>query len=394
MPELISVAEAKQYLIQHLPLSQGEWIPLAEGLGRILQEEVLSPVDHPIFDQTAVDGYALHAEDLAIGSKVVVSQVIQAGHYSTQAVKKGHAARIFTGAPVPPDTAAVVMQEHVQVEKDGVQILDQHLRPGNNIRKSGEQIRRGMVALQKGEKLNASSLGFLASIGIEKVHVARIPKVDVLVTGNEFAQSLDEWEQGKIFESNGLMLSAALNGIGISAKSEAIRDDLETLTQRIASFDGDILLVTGGVSVGDFDFTRPALEQAGYEVVFHKVNQKPGKPLLFARKGHQYAFGLPGNPRSVMVGWHEYVRPFLLGFMGGEDIFPPSLRVPSIHPIRNKPGKTTFLAARVEPGGVEVLDLQASHMLQSLSRAHCWVVLHPDRGDIATGDWVDIHWIV
>lgn len=377
----------------HLPQ---ESVALNLAAGRYLAEDILAPIDHPLFDQSAVDGYAIRFSDLAQSDSLTLNSEVKAGDAGNQMVESGFCARIFTGAPLPPGADTVVMQEFTTVNGSQIQFQDKKLKPGGNVRRQAEQIATGSLALKKGDSLNPAAIGFLASLGIQKVAVISKPKVGIIVTGNEFAENADDLKKGKIYESNGQMLQAAFAKLGITVQYETCLDDLESLKALVAkrSQENDIIILTGGVSVGDYDFSRPALEANAFEIVFHKVNQKPGKPLLFAQQNTKLAFGLPGNPRAVMVSFYIYILPLLNQLMGGQAQGLRKMLVPITHDFkRNADGKTHFVTGKITENGLNLLAKQQSHMLQSLAVADVIVVLPPSPQEYASGDLLEVRWL-
>jgi molybdopterin molybdotransferase len=391
---LLPVKEALDLALKNLPLQLAlpyRFSKTEPPSSYILVADVPAPLSHPIFDQSAVDGYALRHEDFEGEKTLTLAEEIKAGDAGDTALKAGEAMRIFTGAPVPPGADTVVMQEFTKVNQQGITITDTRLKKGGNIRRQGEQIRKGDIALQAGERLNPAAIGFLASLGIREVQIRQPLKVKILVTGNEFAEDEGDLQAGKIFESNGQMLQAALAQEGIEAMFETVPDDLPTTIEMVrqAAESHDLVLVTGGVSVGDYDFTRPALEANDFKIVFHKVNQKPGKPLLYARKPQVTAFGLPGNPRSVLVGFYMYVLPHIHARTGAQQIGLTQIKLPLSHDFRKQSdGKTHFLTGRIDSDGVSILGGQGSHMLQSFARAGAIVTLPGEQTEYPAGSQV------
>lgn len=390
---MISVNEAKQLVIENTTTLPSKKIALNDALGCVLATDVTAPVDHPIFDQTAVDGYAVKYEDVASGTTTLnVTHEIPAGAPPAVELKSGEAHRIFTGAVIPPGATAVAMQEDTTAENGQVTINKADLPDGANIRRKGEQIKEGAVALEKGARINAGAIGFLASMGIQEVVVIDTPAVGVVTTGSEFAESSADLEQGKIYESNSGMLVAALAEAGFKGEGLTCIDDPELLKKAFEEYSEkhDLLLITGGVSVGKYDFTRPTLEALGYEVVFHKVNQKPGKPLLFARKGNKLAFGLPGNPRASLICLYQYVLPALNRMAGMTNYQSPTVRLPLTLDLRKRDNKTHFVSARFHKDGVEPLGKQLSHMLQSMAAAQALIVFEEAEKHIEKGSIVEV----
>jgi molybdopterin molybdotransferase len=273
-----------------------------------------------------------------------------------------------------------------------VQINKSDIQAGANIRRKGEQIQTGAVALEAGAYLNAASIGFLASMGISTVQAVAKPNVGVIVSGSEFANSADDLKQGKIYESNGSMLMTALKENGCEGQYHTCIDDKELLKAAFAEYAEahDLLLITGGVSVGDYDYTRPTLEALGYEIIFHKVNQKPGKPLLFARKGNKLAFGLPGNPRAVLICFYQYVLPALRIMRGAAESDLTTIQLPLTEDLRKRDNKTHFLAAQLDGNGVKPLGKQLSHMLQSMATAQALIRFDESTQHLEKGQLVDV----
>jgi molybdopterin molybdotransferase len=389
---MIDFETAEQLLHAHLPLLETEKIVIQHSNGRVLAEDIIAPMPHPFFDQSSVDGYLFYFADKEV--ELSVTGEIAAGSALNPNLQRGEAIRIFTGAPVPENCGdTIVMQEYVT--KNGndalINIKDAKLKLGANIRKKGEQLKKGAVTLKASTLLNPTAIGFLASIGITEISVFKKPKVCILVTGNEFALPHETLENGKIYDSNGVMLQAALKGLGLDCLSETIKDDLDVLKNAIAAKvnEQDVLIITGGVSVGDYDFTLPALEQNGFEMVFHKVHQKPGKPILFMKRSDgKVAFGLPGNPRSAIMGYYLYVLPSLLKMMGHSQPFI-AIEIPIGHDFKKMDdGKTHFLSGILRNHQVWLNEQQASHMLLSLATAQVIAILPPQPLEYKTGDWL------
>jgi len=374
-------------------LLKEEKVPLSKAHKRVLAENVAAPVDHPLFNQTAVDGYALRFEDLEGGQPLLVAGEIKAGDSPEVPIGPGEAVRIFTGAPVPSDADTVVMQEYVEKEGAYIRIQEHPVKKGAHIRKRGEQIRQKEIALPKGTLLNTTAIGFLASLGIPEVTVSRQPSVSIIVTGNEFAEAQEDLRTGKIFESNGIMLQAAFLQMGLAVSYRQCADDFEKMKALVAheSARHDLLIATGGVSVGDYDFTTAALQENGFGTIFHKVRQKPGKPVLFCKKENRAAIGLPGNPRSVMVCFYEYVYPYLLKSMGCATPALPKAHLPLAADFYKKGDRAHFVAARIGHKGLEVLEGQGSHMLQSLAQAGALIAFSDEENHYAKGTIVEAH---
>lgn len=390
---MISVKEAQALVQSNAPTTPLQTLSLQQASGHVLASDIAAPVHHPPFDQTAMDGYAIRWADLATNNcRLQVTAEIPAGTPATAPLGAREAHRIFTGAEVPQHADTVVMQEHTKREGDVV-IIDETLAKAEaNIRKKGEQILAGSTALNAGTVLNAASIGFLGSLGIQEVEVHQKPTCGIVVTGDEFAQTPEDLNQGKIFESNGNMLEAALAAFNYKGKYQACQDQeakLQAAFQHAAA-ENEVLLITGGVSVGNYDFTRPVLESLGFEVIFHKVNQKPGKPLLFAVREGQLAFGLPGNPRAVMMCFYNYVLPALQAMQNHPSPGLTSLPFELAAPLRKRDHKTHFHTVQLDGHRVHTMGKQQSHMLKSMSDAHGIVTIPEDVLEVAAGTTINV----
>jgi molybdopterin molybdotransferase len=393
---MISVEKAKLKILSNLSCWGIEQILLSRAFERVLAADVKSPVSHPLFNQSAVDGYAIRHIDLTNsnndGNEFKKIGEIRAGNYSKFIIKFRETVRIFTGAQVPESCDTVVMQEVVNRwgEKIVIKILP---LIGENVRKKGEQIKKGVNAIGKGALLNSASIGFLASLGISSVKAAKLPCVGIIVTGNEFVKSESRARRGTIFESNRIMLMTALGNLNIEPQCKSCKDDLDKLTKLIEKEirGKDILLVSGGVSVGDYDFTEAALKRLKFNIIFHGVSQKPGKPLLFAKKKNKSVFGLPGNPRSALICFYEYVYPFIQASMGNCEPFLKNVRLPLLDEYAKKEDKALYLTSKIEGDKIRILGAQDSHMLKSFSEADSIVFLPEGKRNYTSGEIVNAH---
>lgn len=393
---MISFKQAQSLILKHFNSFGTEELKLSSALKRVLTSDVKSPVSHPLFNQSAVDGYAIRFKDLKNNkTKKNIFRIIgesKTGKFGNYNIKPNDTVRIFTGALVPAGFDTVIMQEDVKVTDNNI-IINALPAFGANVRKKGGQIKKGITAFRKGSLLNSSSLGFLASIGIDKVIVSRLPKVGIIVTGNEFSKTTGKLRKGNIFESNGLMLISLLRNLNISSQNRLCADDLFKLINILKKEieQNDIIIVTGGVSVGDYDFTEKALKNLDFKIIFHKVSQKPGRPVLFARKKNKTVFGLPGNPRSVLVCFWEYVYPFIQASMRNTEPFLKSLNFPLIGSYEKNEEKTLFLSSKLTDRGVQILGGQESHMLKSFSVSDSIVCLPDGKKNYKSGELVKIH---
>jgi molybdopterin molybdotransferase len=362
-------------------------IKVAKSLGFILAEAIYSPMDMPPFRQSAMDGYAFAFSELQQFNVVSTSQ---AGDFSNKKIKKGDAIRIFTGAYVPDNLDTVVMQEHTTVANQTVEITKMPAQFAN-VRNKGEQIKENELVLKNNTVITPAAVGFLACLGITEITVYAKPKVAIVVTGNELVKVGKKLTEGKIYESNSIMLQAALQGIGIKKiETFRVKDNLKAtkkvLKNCLAAF--DVVLVSGGISVGDYDFVKEALLSNGVEELIYKINQKPGKPLFFGKKDKTIVFALPGNPASTLTSFYIYVQPALKINMGFEAIHLPEITRKITISFENTSGKTLFLKAFFDDEKVKVLESQSSAMLNTFAIANGLICLPFDQVNIEKGQEV------
>lgn len=381
---LISVDEAIE-LISNQPKKLGSiQQPLQNSLSRYLSKEIYSQINLPSFSQSAVDGYALcsHAEDLN-NQKFQVTGEIRAGSESHDILSEGQAIRIFTGGKIPEGTTHVARQEIVSIVSPQEICLTEHISPQADIRFTGEEIQQGQLLAQVGQFLNIGSLAALSMAGVQTVEVYRAPKVAVLITGDEVAETAEDLAEGKIFDANGPLLKAWFEDYGLDVELIHVADEAAQVTQYFDQLKDthDVIITTGGVSVGDYDFVRPCAFEVGFEQIFWKVKQKPGKPLFFAEYSHPesghhcYLLGLPGNPAAVYVSMQVYGKALLDTLQGnsaGPDWFSAILDNDLKEDTRER-----FLRmhAYFNNGQLKVKSLakQQSHMLSNLMQANCLV---------------------
>jgi len=388
---MISVEEAKRIMMEHMVRMEGGIVPFDEALGRYAAEDVIAPVDHPLFTCSAVDGYAF-AFDEQREWKVVME--VAAGEAFDGTIRPGECARIFTGAMLPIATDTVVMQEFVLRDGDLITHTDVRLKKGANVRLQGEQLRAGAIAHRRGELCSPQAIGLLAGSGITGVHVRTPPRVVVIASGSEF-NSGGPLLPGKIFSSNDVMLIAALRDAGVPAVASQCPDDVARLASviRDAIVSADVVITTGGVSVGDHDLILPVLKEVGARIFFHNVAQKPGKPMLFATLNGKPIFGLPGNPRAVMILFWEYVLPFLHAMQGATDPWLRSDHLPMTQDLELKGERAEFRAAKVKEGKVVLLADEGSHMLRSLIDADALAYFPAHTRSVRAGDSVEVHYL-
>ncbi len=395
--DLLSVEDARNRILDGIQALPGrERLALAEARGRVLARAALAPFDLPPFDNSAMDGYACRAEDLtASETSLRVIGRSMAGAPYTGAVRPGECVRIMTGAPLPPGADTVVMQEQVERKGDRARIHGSH-RAGENIRRAGEEIARGSVVLGAGKRLDPASLALLASLGQVEVDVRRRPRVSFLSTGDELRPPGEPLGPGQIYDSNRYLLGALLHRTGIPATDLGILADERAAVRealREAATFSDVIISTGGVSVGEADYVRETLEELG-ELDLWRIRMKPGKPLAFGRLAGSLFFGLPGNPVSAAVTFALFVRPVLARLEGAAA--PEPLLVPAHARVafHNRSGRREYLRGILQrgPDGTLWVDRaggQGSHMLSALAAANALIVLPEDSPGVEAGEAVD-----
>ncbi|MGG7660996.1 molybdopterin molybdotransferase MoeA [Dyadobacter sp. BHUBP1] len=392
---MVTVNEAKERIIANTVTLPAVQIPLEQAIGSYLAADVVSPIALPPFRQSSMDGYAIvHSDVTEAGTSLRLVGESKAGQADLPAVNAGTAVRIFTGAPVPDGATAVVMQENTSVTDGSVQIHEFPVLEGKNVRRAGQQIAQGAVALRVGTLISPGAVGFLRGMNVNEVMVHSKPRVGLLVTGDELLRAGEALEPGKIYESNSAMLQAALIQAGITEISVSYAsDDLDATIDALSALlqQYDVVLASGGISVGDYDFVGKALEVLGAETIFYKVRQKPGKPLLFGRKGEKLIFALPGNPASSLVCYYEYVLPALKKIMGSKEPFLRSVRLPLRHAYRFDGERDEFLKARVEGGEVVSLDGQESFVIGSFAVANAIIYLPVSQNRVEADELVEVH---
>ena len=328
-PSLISVDEATASILESgSPVEQKETINIEQALGRVLAEDVCSTINVPGYDNSAMDGYAVRTADCAeVGARLLVAQRIPAGQTGTS-LDAGTAARIFTGAPIPPDADAIVMQEHTDVDGDYV-IINNPVKLAQHIRRAGEDIVQGGVVLKAGHRLRAQELGLLASVGLAEIAVKRKLKVAVFFTGDEIVEPGNPLGEGQIYNSNkyvvkGLLQSTACEIIDLGIVPDTLEATLAVLKQ--AASQADLVVTSGGVSVGEEDYVRIALEQLG-ELKMWRIAMKPGKPVAYGKVDNALFMGLPGNPVSTFVTFLLFAKPLIEKMQGAEKYAPVKMTV-------------------------------------------------------------------
>ncbi len=398
-PNSLSFDEALRRIAETVkPLDGFEQLALRAALDRVLFEDVVSPFNVPGQANSAMDGYALRADDMpAEGEReLTIIGTAFAGHPFAGTVGAGEAVRIMTGAVVPAGADTVIPQEKTTPRGERVAIGAGHRR-GANVRLPGEDIREGSVVLVRGRRLTPADLGLLASLGIPEVKVFRRPRVTFFSTGDELRSLGQPLGEGQIYDSNRYTLHAMLTRLGVEViDMGVIPDDREAIRTAFLSgaAQADVLITSGGVSVGEADFVKETLQALG-QVNFWKLAMKPGKPLAFGHLGETLFFGLPGNPVSAMATFYQVVHPNLRR-LGGESVAERlRLRVPCAENLKKAPGRLDFqrgILERDEHGNLVVrgAGLQGSHVLSGMSRANCFIVLPADWGPVEAGTLVEV----
>lgn len=396
---LITVDQALELILQHTQVLATERLKLNQALNRYLAEDIYSGINLPLFSQSAVDGYALCTQS-AIEPEREFQLIgeIRAGQQGKLQLQDGQAVRIFTGAKIPLGTTTVARQEIVQVIDSSKIKITEQLKIHADIRDVGEEISVGQLLANKGQQLSVGAIASLSMAGINTVKVFQYPKVAVVITGDEVAESIEDFAAGKIFDANGPLIEAWFQQAGqqveifhVADTEAAVRNLIQELS---ASY--DLILTTGGVSVGDYDFIRPLALDLGFEQIFWKVKQKPGKPMFFAQlqrndSSHCYLLGLPGNPAAVYVGMQIYTAT-LLNALQGHKSQPNWFNAVLSHDLKMD-ARERFLrmSASFEQSVLRVKSLskQQSHMLSNLMQANCLVRIPAGKslkeGDIVQG---------
>lgn len=392
---MISVDEAKKIIRDNTPgpFAVNELLEIASGL--VLAHDILAPVDIPAFRQSSMDGYALSYSGWKVYKKLKVTGEVAAGGDASVELAPQNTIRIFTGAPIPPGADTVVVREKVKLEDDSLIIEDAALQPGANIRLQGSEIKTGDLALPANCILSPAAIGFLAMLGIDAVPVYQKPVIHLIVTGKELQKPGHPLQPGQVYEANSYGLSAALRQIGQDTPTvHWADDDLDTLRQTLqtAMHKADIIILTGGVSAGDYDFVPEAAAQCGVQKMIHKIKQRPGKPFFFGAKEKKLVFGLPGNPASVLTCFYEYVTVALTKWMHKNQ----ELRkkhVPIAVDFKKGAGLTHFLKGYYNGETVMPLHAQESFRLSSFATANCLIKIGEDVTEHVAGDVVETHFL-
>ena len=414
--DFLSVTDARQAIADLISSSyessathlRKETLPLHQCLGRILASDLLSPIDVPAHDNSAMDGYAFNSSELSDDRQdleLTIIGTLHAGQTEMPTVKSGQCIKIMTGALMPATCDTVVPQEFTKTLNDGlVSFSSSIVRASENRRLRGEDLESGKAAILQGRILRPADLGLAASLGTHQLEVYQRTKVAILSSGNELCDIHEPLAPGKIFDSNRYSLRACIERLGMEVMDCGIvRDNPDDLRKAFiaAAQTADVIISSGGVSVGEADFTKQMMEELG-EVGFWKIAMRPGRPMAFgnlkpisSKPTPTVFFGLPGNPVAVMVTFYQFVRNALLQLNGAKWVETPLIPVRSAAGIRKKSGRTEFQRGILFQDAqgqwaVKTTGSQGAGILRSMSEANCFIVLHHDQGNIAPGDWVDV----
>jgi len=401
-PNSMPVTKARALIRDFLaPMSATERLHIRSALGRVLAEDIVSPLAVPGHDNSAMDGYAVRFGDLDAAAETVLKRVGEsfAGKPWPGAIGAGECVRIFTGGVMPQGADSVVMQERTVEDASGVHVAPGAVtKAGQNRRFAGEDLKAGQVVFHSGQRIHPAEMGMIASLGIGEISVYRRLRVAFFSTGDELKSVGTPLATGEIYDSNRYTLHGMLTRLGCDAIDMGVVEDVpEKLERAFAAAAGaaDVVITSGGVSVGEADYVKQLLDKLG-EVLFWKIAMKPGRPLAYGKIGGAHFFGLPGNPVSVMVTFYQFVRDALLVLQGQRDVAPlPTFKVPLSAPIRKVPGRTEFQRGILTAGAgggwtVRTTGDQGSGILSSMSQANCFIILGSDTGNVAAGEQVDV----
>jgi molybdopterin molybdotransferase len=396
-PNALRVDKAAQAIRACLsPIQETETVDIRAALGRVLAQDIVPQINVPAHDNSAMDGYAVRFSDLQGEAALEEVGTAFAGRVFEGKVGPGQCVRIMTGGVMPAGADTVVIQEITRKENGRV-FIPAGQRAKQNVRYAGEDLKAGVPVLKAGRRVRAADLGLIASLGIGNVQVKRRLRVAFFATGDELASIGAPLKEGEVYDSNRYTLHGMLSDLGVELIDMGVVRDEPALLEaafRKASEQADAVITTGGVSVGEADFTRALMAKLG-EVLFWTIAMRPGRPMAFGRIGNAFLFGLPGNPVAVMVTFYQFVRDALFHLSGRTDDYAlPLLKVPSSEPLRKVPGRTEYQRGVLFREGAEwkvkITGQQGSGVLRSMSEANCFIVLEHDRGRVEAGDLVSV----
>ncbi|MFW2374367.1 MAG: gephyrin-like molybdotransferase Glp [Gammaproteobacteria bacterium] len=394
---MLTVEQARTFIFAHItPPNCIEKLAIRSTLERFIAEDIKSTINVPSHTNSAMDGYAINGQDIPLKgeARLTVTGSVFAGQPLQQTIQAGQCARIMTGGMMPAGTDTVIMQEDVQRNSDTINIQAQH-KAGQNVRQAGEDLAIGQVALHQGQKIMPAELGILASLGIAEIRVWRRLRVAFFSTGNELRSIGDVLADGEVYDSNRYSLYGMLSRLGIEIIDMGVIPDQPTAIRHAfesAAENADVIISSGGVSVGEADFIKQTLNSMG-EIKLWKIAMRPGCPLAFGKVKNAFFFGLPGNPVAVMVTFYQFVQDALLLMSGAEQKPRLRLQLPTTSNIKKRPGRTEFIRGIISSdsdGNMSVTSTgqQGSGILNSMSRANCFIVLGHDDGPVSKADMV------
>ncbi len=388
---MISVEEAKELVFNQIKPPESVNLDIAEALGCVVYSDIYSPYDQPSFTNSAMDGYAVVSTKMNERFRVVGE--IKAGDSISYNLNPGEAVRVFTGAKIPEQADSIVIQENVRVENDYIYVIEP-IKKGAFIRGVGSMMKQGDLALKKGTVLNAAAIGFLASMGFCTVRVFKNPNISIITTGDEIVKPGKPLNPGQIYESNSFALAASLKAVNIKPIDILKADDNKAhLSMQIKEglSNSDILILTGGISVGKYDLVFETLKEFGVQSIFYKVAQKPGKPFFAGKLGHKLIFALPGNPAAVLVCFYEYIFPVIRQLQGFKAPYLNYQKLALLKPIRINENRAQFIRAKIMPKGIMPLDGQDSFMLHSFALADALIYVPKGTQIIEKNEEVEVH---
>ena len=388
---MISVKQAINTIENESKPLSGELINVKHSIGHCLNQDIISEIDMPPFNQSAMDGYALNY-DSYLNTYRVIGEIKAGDDCSRFILQKGECIRIFTGAAVPKSATTIIQQEWCN-NKNNVLSFNKKIKDSLNIRNKGEQIRQGDTILNKNHLINPASIGLISTVGINNINIIRKAKVAIVITGDELIKTTDEIKEGSIFESNSSMLCGALNkygydNINIYFTKDTRQDTESAISQAIK--ENDLILVSGGISVGDYDFVKFAFDKLNVKKQFYKINQKPGKPMFFGTKDDKYIFGLPGNPGASLTCFYIYVLR-CLSIISKKEYPLSQIKVKLTSAYIKKSSRSEFIKANVKNNQAEICSHQSSAMLLSFAKANALVFIDESVSEVSNKDDLDAY---
>ncbi len=394
---MLKYEEALSTLLGQVPLPQVAEVSIGESVGKVLAEPVVADLDLPSFDRAAMDGYAVRSRDVGeTPVQLSVVGLLGAGSQAQPQVGSGEAVQIMTGAAVPAGADAVQMIEKTRRISDRLVEILETVTPEQNVSRLGSEVKKSSTVLERGRVIGPAEGGVLAAFGYSRLKIYRAPCATIVSTGDEVVEIDQRPQFGQIRNSNGHMLAAQCRDLGVKTRMlSLVRDDREEIRQAIATaLKTELVLFSGGVSMGEFDYVQKSLVQEGVKIFFHKVAVKPGKPIVVGKKGEKLIFGLPGNPVSAFVTFELFVRPALKKWMGFEQYSLRKVRAKLMKPVVRKPGRIFFKAARTylcgEGAQVEPIDTRGSADLVAFSRADSLLVVGADVSRLEVGHSAEV----